>query len=660
MGDAIDVLELALTTGWAKFYVETFSLAACIELVYVLLMYRTQRSMTRSLRTDSPGSSGSKIDTEAVDRCMRIKILFVILCDVTSGLDGSSDQYRGNREKMDGGGSRLSFILPGGLVLGQQLQSTSTIAPTSTTVIEMMEIFEIICIHSDEVTSEVCRGLVHDILVTIKGQGSLVTDRVNLLLQRLAQRAENKLIYDSSRGTFFTSLYANERRRQPILSKFCSRNQTEISIFTPKTMLGDSPTAFQSGDVDELVNDENANRRVSTNGENNVLCVGSIEVFTLIQNVFINNFHVRQKDSSMLQTRILSQLESPLLNEEHITGIGAHSDTIWTQVSGSGDLLNVLVSSPIQENEFQPSVLTISVNITNTSGFKISAFFVSIVLLLPEKYSSAGGAAACVLPTVPTGGVSTLIDSNNIIEYMLPGAMVEKTFYIEVKRLSALDVVVRLSYPDLGIEESDSGDTFFSFNKNSGQGQDGVINSDMRGGAGRAEVVTSETDCAPFHVDVTSFMKPFGNNSLSALQMIDNEFSNSHISQAAIRGIYKKTDVEMGGNSASFGVFISLWDRLTFTGFIACQDYVTSVEYCNIMLINETSIRSSLSACRVQVPSCIYHSEVAWAMQTLWGSFIAVRMEWNGANSRIIVRCSDSDSLSAILVDSPSFLHALF
>ena len=663
LGDAIDALELSLTTGWAKFYQETFSLAACVELVYVLLTYRSQLSMTRNLSPNSSGTSGLKIETETVNRCTRIKNLFVILSDVTSGLDGSSDQYRGNRERSDGGGVRFSLILPGGLALGQQLQSipSSAPAPTSTILIEIFEIFEVMCTYSDETTSELFRGLVHDILVTVKGKGSLVTDRTNILLQRLAQNVEIKVVFDSLRGTFFDSIYAGERRRQPISSKICNRNQSEFSIFTPKTILGIFPNSNQSGDVDELVSDENSSRRVSTSGENNVRCVGSVEVFTLIKNVFLNNFSDKMNGSNINQRRLLSQIESPLLSTEHIDGIGSHCDIIWTQVSGSGDLLNVLISTPIQESEYQPSVLTIRVNITNTSGFKISAFSVGIVLLLPEKYSTTdGGVAAYVLPTVQSGGVSTLIDANNLTEYMLPGAMLEKIFYIEVKRLSAIDVVVRLSYPDLGIEENDSGDTFFSFKKNSTQGPDGVVNSDMRGGAGRAEIVTSQTDCAPFHVNVTSFMKPFGNNSLSALQIVDNEFKNDHVVQAAIRGISSKTDAEMQCKSASFGIFISLWDRLCFSGYIACPNYFTSAGNGNVMMMKDILIQSSLSGFRVQVPSCVYPSEVAWAMQTLWGSFIAVRMEVHGDNSRIIVRCSDSDSLSAVLMDSSAFLHALF
>ena len=44
-------------------------------------------------------------------------------------------------------------------------------------------------------------------------------------------------------------------------------------------------------------------------------------------------------------------------------------------------IIIILISSQ-QENELQPSVLTVRVNVTNTSGFKIPAFSIDIIAIV--------------------------------------------------------------------------------------------------------------------------------------------------------------------------------------------------------------------------------------------------------------------------------------
>ena len=348
-----------------------------------------------------------------------------------------------------------------------------------------------------------------------------------------------------------------------------------------------------------------------------------------------------------------------LLSEVHSDVEGTFCSTVWTQVSGSGDLLTVLVSPPSSEDEQNPTVLTVRVRVTNTSGFKIPAFTIGIVLLTADRHtSSVSSAAASVLRAVQSGGSDTIIDATGLIEYMRSGAMVEKSFFIDVRYFSSVDVVVRLSYPDLAVEEADSGDAFFSSNKISPSATGSDFES-PRGVVSRAEVITAVTDCAPLHISVSALLVPYGQGALPSLHIPKGDLYNRHTVAATMRGVVSGSERKTG---VSREIFTSLWDRLSHSASFPCPSTFPS---------SSSSSLSYLKGSRVHPSPWIAHTEydrhsdtdtdtdAAWALQTLWGSSIAVRVDVVGVTRRVSIRCSDSDTLSALLEDSTGWLTDL-
>ena len=745
--DSLDLFELTLTTGWVKSYSETFSLAACVELVYVLLIYRVQCLPSDNLST----SVHVKNDID-----IRLKRLFSILRDVLSGTRRGNDKHEDDGEKTEGEKLNLSSALPGGLILGQQrISSNSIYFPSASLVFEILDMLETILIVSNKFTFDLCRELVYNILKSIKGKGDIVIERINIFLYLLSQIqnfSSDLSSFDSFEAFLLNPLLTKNinknaninvnqiKQRKPLLSIISNKNKSEFSIFS-------SNIVEFSDEINEnninLSNDDNNDNNKNINNNNgmcNFSCVKTIEIITMIKNVFLNNLIKKFDNSNYIEDEVESPIinlnQSLLLNTNQKESKNSNYNNLWTQVSGSSDVLTILISSQ-QENELQPSVLTVRVNVTNTSGFKIPAFSIDIILLTFDQYSVACesngynnsnnsndsnnnnynntnnnnndnsnnnscnnnnnysnnnnnnnnshftnncysnndknifGTAATILRSVNSGTTATIIDRNNMIEYILPNAMVEKIFYIEIKRFSSIDIVVRLSYPDLELEESDTGDSFFSCDKHSNLHIEGPAGLNISGG-GRSEMITTTTDSSPYHIDVISFLKPYGNSTLNDMQRIENKLKYHNISndpfikkfsmKYEIETIENKQQKNIENDKISFNVFISLYDQLCHIGFLPYPDYSNPTDHSMKIensVTREESYLSSLRSCQVSSPCYTSPIERAWAMETLWGSFIAVRVEGSKYDRRIAIRCSDAMTLSAILNDSSAFLRAL-
>ena len=284
---------------------------------------------------------------------------------------------------------------------------------------------------------------------------------------------------------------------------------------------------------------------------------------------------------------------------------GGRGERVWTQVSGSGDVLTVLVShtqadtsrggwdvEATDREHIRHNVahIEVRVSVTNTSGFKVPAFSVGLVLV-PSEERSRGLPAVTIAPTLPSGKGTTLMGADGLVEYMLPGSALEKRFTLEVRRVCSFDAVVRLSYPDLAVEESDSGDAFFVCPITSPS-----VGSPSRSGGSRAGAVAAETDCAPVHIDFWTFCQPL------------------RVGQGQGQG-------QRGLSAEEFAV---LWDRLP---------YSISIPGKGMSNQHHLPLPSSSSADPYRVvspPSSSSSSPYrlrAWVMKTLWGSTVALRVE---------------------------------
>lgn len=362
------------------------------------------------------------------------------------------------------------------------------------------------------------------------------------------------------------------------------------------------------------------------------------------------------------------------------SGAKGDDNLTWVQVSGSGDLLTVLVASsqPVETKlgNHNRVMVPLRVSVTNSAGFKVPAFSVEVFLL----HGGRGRGSVCASPdavlarTQQCGTASTVIGVDGLTEYMLPGSTLHKTFYVEVNRLCGIDAVVRLTYPDLALEDADSGDAFFNSPHLSSSAE-----VQGRGGGRRAGSIVAETDCASFHISVMTFLGPLF-KSLHALEAVrvSTESSSSPLSSSSSLAPVDSAAV-LPVRGVSGEVFMSLKHRLPFSAVIETHlSDLESVDRLRTQWEVHGIISSSDEARTMDCPSS--SSGRTWAMESLWGCEVAVseEAEWSDARdsdfqgnsllaigncSRIRMRlrvwCSDSASLSAILRDRQHFMGDL-
>jgi hypothetical protein len=365
------------------------------------------------------------------------------------------------------------------------------------------------------------------------------------------------------------------------------------------------------------------------------------------------------------------------------SSVTVSEEDVWVQVSGSGDLLTVLITTSPAEirASSQNSVLVpVRVSVTNSSGFKIPAFSIDMILLTADRCIASSPLSAYMASVLPSGSAGTLIGPDSLIEYLLPGSVVEKTFHILVRHVCSVDAVVRLSYPDLSEEEADSGDTFFTCPHTVKLG---------RGGGGRAGVVTADTDCAPYHIGVWSYLHPYS-DAVTAFRKCEGNSSSSSSSSLRTLPSPSVNHIIRGASSAeqrltlksyneglSYDTFSSLWNSLPYSAVIhECYHFMSHGAEQG----GQGNVRTELY--RVNLPaSCTStsssSSSLAWAMNTLWGCSVAVRADSvlteeeestkgsgdpvsqsQGVKMRMTVRCSSKETFKTIQANASSFLDA--
>lgn len=412
--------------------------------------------------------------------------------------------------------------------------------------------------------------------------------------------------------------------------------------------------------------------------------VNTASTFNQIFSVF--DVHFRQEKETEIERGInrgmlKSSIYDPLRSkQQHICSasgrdVSVSEEDVWVQVSGSGDLLTVLATTSSTEKRaasHNSILIPVRVIVTNSSGFKIPAFSIDMILLTADRCIASSPLSAHLATVLPSGNASTLIGSDSLVEYLLPGSTVEKTFHILVRHVCSVDAVVRLSYPDLTEEEIDSGDAFFTCPHTVKLG---------RGSGGRSGVITADTDCAPYHIGVWSFLHQY-RDAITAFRACDggNSTSSSPSANEIMRGA-ASAEQRMRLNSCDAGLpyetFSSLWHSLPFSAVIHEGYRVAGQGAGQGVQGNERA-----GVYRVDLPvSCTSPSSssfsMAWVMNTLWGCSVAVRADSvltdeveglqgadnpisqsQGLKMRMTVRCSDKDTFKAILADTSHFLDA--
>ena len=335
-------------------------------------------------------------------------------------------------------------------------------------------------------------------------------------------------------------------------------------------------------------------------------------------------------------------------------------DIVWTDVSGSSDLMNVAAYVRLSAINMKAEV---KVRVVNTAGFKIPFF--SIQLLISSDHDSSGNAVSMVV----NGDV--VLEG---VEYLLPYAMAERTFTLNVQRFSSYSIIVRILYPDVSISRKQE---FFPpiATSNSLPGMksekhqvsmssvDGPLddlndnNNDTLAMANTTSSNNNEKDlikiminCNALLVSVVELLLPYGAGTLSAFRQW---FSNS--SPCDIYGnnesdpsIHNNRSLHDDDNNECYNkggipksVYNSLWSRLRHS----CSHPISAVLPCDMndlpldVAVSYASHRRgpvhtnreyTSQQARVHLEACgtqwtrSFISQLAWCFQTWWGDEIAI------------------------------------
>lgn len=151
------------------------------------------------------------------------------------------------------------------------------------------------------------------------------------------------------------------------------------------------------------------------------------------------------------------------------------------------------------------------------------------------------------------------------------------------------------------------------------------------GGVG---VLTVEVDCAPLHIGISHLMGPY----FTTLQQRMGDAAYWSMRGYGYRG-------GGGPRGVSKDQFTALWRILHYS------TYLNSASFDD-----DRDRKGAMTRCRVSSPSR------SWVMQTLWGSTVAVQMSrGDGILSRwgMEIRCTDRETLKAVVNDSSHFMSAL-
>jgi hypothetical protein len=190
-----------LKNGWNKKANDYFSIGASLELTYVLLLHHTQEQTVRG-GAEEGGGTGSKAVVVTDDM---LKSLAGVLRDLLMGTVKPKGKGQGSGQvnaESEGIVMADTALLPGGRTLGQHTQPlapATSAAPSSTPptasstasvadVLEVLNVLEDLVVHADPAVGLMICNMVKDIATPLNALGSVLQERVELLLLRLPGR----------------------------------------------------------------------------------------------------------------------------------------------------------------------------------------------------------------------------------------------------------------------------------------------------------------------------------------------------------------------------------------------------------------------------------------------------------------------------------------
>lgn len=226
-----------LRNGWDKKANDHFSIGASLELAYVLLLHHTQEQPVRG-GAEEGGGTGSKAVN--VNDGM-LKSLAGILRDLLMGNVKPKGRGQGSSQvNAEGEGLVMAdtALLPGGRTLGQHtlaLTPATSATPSSTPasasstatvadILEVLNVLEDLVVHADLAVGLMICNMVKDIAIPLNALGSVLHERVELLLLRLPGRNPHTL----------------RRLRAPLQCSIVSISAEKRSSSSPQYLIGRS------------------------------------------------------------------------------------------------------------------------------------------------------------------------------------------------------------------------------------------------------------------------------------------------------------------------------------------------------------------------------------------------------------------------------------
>jgi hypothetical protein len=190
-GQALNAISEMLIAEWGKAPLHSFSVGACVELVYILLVHHVR--------------SGAQDTTAANEEDELLQNLINILRDVLFGTYTPQKSTNIGGEVTAAGmgtgtgvGVVESPFLPGNRTLGQDPSALSPpvppSAPTLTDMSEVLTVLQAITKHSDRSISNMCRRVLRDFAShsaagSGTGAGSALEEKVELLNRIVSSKA---------------------------------------------------------------------------------------------------------------------------------------------------------------------------------------------------------------------------------------------------------------------------------------------------------------------------------------------------------------------------------------------------------------------------------------------------------------------------------------
>jgi len=303
----------------------------------------------------------------------------------------------------------------------------------------------------------------------------------------------------------------------------------------------------------------------------------SVDTFALIEDVLYANFIelVRGKNFKCYNF-------DAIYSEDRIQ---------WKRISGSSDPLVVMAYIELDHANMQ---FKVHVKIVNASGMKIPGFELSVV----------------------TSGYMSPMESYCALgeDYFLPNAIFLRSFTFLIATFDNTSVIIRIHYPDLVKDPVD----FIPFPLMSG-GKGRQSDSQMQSQSHHSrhqETFTAIVPCADLSFPAYALLVPYGSSSLSSMRMLYEPNSG---------GIPK-------------AVFAALFCRLQHSTVFEVASFFDLGDSAYFALCHVLEARSSLplkGAYEIQFPSLVDGTDsdskvgievLCWALQTLWGQEIAIRL----------------------------------